>query len=151
MQERDRIRRNIDKYGWHCLHILPTKDGQPCFSYTIGLTQKYQSPEIVIFGLARERAHAILAVCADLLAEGGEILIDHPDDRVLQGGYKVVFRMVERRNHSEYLGTAVRYYESEAFDSVVLFLPDSSGRFPWEQGYDYINVDEALEIVNPAS
>jgi GNAT superfamily N-acetyltransferase len=52
---------HIEEYGWHCLHIAPRTGGQGAhFTYTIGLVASYQHPELMIFGLGREKAHGIL-------------------------------------------------------------------------------------------
>ena len=145
--QNQRIADNIRLYGWHCLHVSPTKEDQDKFSYSIGFGESYGAPEVLVFGLEREKAHALLDECAHLL-KGGHVI--HPgveDDDVLAGGYKVVFRPVRPDCFGEYLGTAVRYYQGKPFGTGVMFLPDRQHRFPWQAGYDDIPAGEALAIV----
>ena len=145
--QNQRISDNIREYGWHCLHVFPTKEGQDKFSYSIGFGKSYGSPEVLIFGLEREKAHALLNECAHLL-KGGHIIVPGVEDgSVLAGDYKVVFKSVRPDRFGEYLGTAVRYYKDKPFSAVVMFLPDRQHRFPWHQGYDYIPAGEPLAIV----
>ena len=145
--QNQRISDNIQKYGWHCLHVFPTEEDQDKFSYSIGFGESYNAPEILILGQEREKAHALLNVCAQLLKDGHLIVPDVDDSGVLNGGYNVVFRPVRPECVGGYLGTAVRYYQDRPFTAMVMFLPDRLHRFPWQTGYDYIPADEALGIV----
>ena len=151
MKGRERIAHDIAKYGWHCLHVFPDNEDQDHFTYTIGFSESFQGPEIAIFGLDRDRAHELLGVCASLLKEGARFEIGVPDGRLLKGGYKVIFREIAKEAFPEYLGTATRYFGNAEFQAFVMFFPDSKGRFPWESGYSYIRVNEALKIIVPAS
>lgn len=45
--QNQRISENIREYGWHCLHVFPTKESQDKFSYSIGFEESYGSPEIM--------------------------------------------------------------------------------------------------------
>ena len=102
--QNQRISDNIREYGWHCLHVFPTKEGQDKFSYSIGFGESYGSPEVLIFGLEREKAHALLNECAHLL-KGGHIIVPGVEDgSVLAGDYKVVFKSVRPDRFGEYLG-----------------------------------------------
>ena len=145
------IAEHIREYRWHCLHVFPTaSDSEHSnFSYSIGFTESFGQPEILIFGLSRDKAHALLAECASLLSDGAAFEPDVEDDRVLANGYKVVFRPVLASRFREYLGTARRYYGARNFSALVMYLPDRDGRFPWQSGYDGKNVDEAVSITGP--
>ena len=138
---------NIREYGWHCLHVFPTKDDQDQFSYSIGFGESYGAPEVLIFSFKREKAHALLNECAQLLKNGHTISPGVEDADILDGGYSVVFKSVRPEFFGEYLGTASRYYQGRTFSAVVMFLPDKEHRFPWQPGYDYIPADEPLAIV----
>jgi hypothetical protein len=146
---RSRIEQDIAKYGWHSLHVFPENETQNRFTYTIGFSETYNGPEVAIFGLDRERAHELIGICASLLAKGENLEVELPDDRLLKGGYKVMFREVVKEAFPEYFGTATRYFGNSDFRAVVMFFPDAQGRFPWEAGYSYIPVEEALKIVKP--
>lgn len=145
--QNQKIADNIGKYGWHCLHVSPSEEGQDRFSYSIGFGETYGAPEVLIFGRDRDNAHSLLNECADLLKAGHVIQPDVEDSNVLAGGYNVIFKSVRADCFGEYLGTARRYYQGKPFKAVVMFIPDREHRFPWQTGYDYIPADESLAIV----
>lgn len=147
----DVIAQHIRKYGWHCLHVHPTEGDDEAlkFSYSIGFTESFSQPEILIFGLSRDKAHALLSECASLLSSGTAFEPDVEDDRVLDNGYKVVFRPVLASRFGEYLGTARRYFGARSFSAIVMYLPDREGKFPWQSDYAGMDVDEALSITGP--
>ncbi|RNF83204.1 DUF4262 domain-containing protein [Montanilutibacter psychrotolerans] len=138
---------NIRAFGWHCLHVFPTQDNQDKFTYSIGFGESYGAPEVLIFGVEREKAHALLHECAYLLKNGHTIQPEVEDENILTGGYSVIFKCVRPEHFDEYLGTAVRYYQDKPFAAVVMFFPDRQHRFPWDEGYDYIPAGEPLAIV----
>ena len=139
---------HVRQYGWHCLHVFPTKDdgAHVGFTYSIGFVQSYDAPEVVIFGLSREKAHALLNQCAQLFATGDKVEPDVEDGRILARDFKVVFRSIPRAAYDEYLGTAVRYYGDSEFPALLMYLPDKSGLFPWQAGYSGMDASEALSI-----
>jgi hypothetical protein len=143
-----RIAENIREYSWHCLHIQPNFETQQAFSYTVGFSESFAAPEVLVFGLSHEKAHALLNECATALRRGHRFIPGVPDDSVLAGDYKVVFRALARENFGEYVGTALRYYGMTPFSAMVMFLPDSEHRFPWDPGYAYIPADEPMRIVD---
>jgi len=145
--QNQKIADNIEKYGWHCLHVAPCEDDEEPFSYSIGLAESYGAPEVLVYGVPREKAHALLNACASALKKGHSITPEAEDPELLSGGYKVVFKSVRPECFDEYLGTAERYYRDKPFGAVVMFLPDREHRFPWQTGYNYIRMDEALAIV----
>lgn len=146
-RQRQTAAEHIREFGWHCLHIFADEEGQENFTYTIGFAESFGAPEIVIFGLARDKAHALLGECAALLKAGNMIEPDVENPNVLAGGYHVVFKPVKAEHFDEYLGTANRYYQGRPFGAMVMFLPDREHRFPWSGGYDGPSADEALSIV----
>ncbi len=141
-----KVRADIARYGWHCLNVWPQQgDERPGFSYTIGLSESYGHPEIMIFGLG-DKAHGILAECANLVMKGTRFVPDEPSPDVLDGGYWVVFKPVRKDCFPEYLGTALRYYGKTPFEAFVLFWPDKAHRFPWEHAGQSLQA-EALSVV----
>ncbi len=137
------IEKDIRDYGWTCLHVFPTDDSHIQFSYSIGFAKSFSAAEVLVFGLAWEKAHSLLYACAEILKAGGSIPVDVEDDRVLQGGYKVIFKAVKPEAFGEYLGTACRFYANHVFRAVVMFLPDAQHRYPWQADYAYIDAREA--------
>ncbi len=145
--QNQKIADHIQEYGWHCLHVAPCEGDEEPFSYSIGFAESYGAPQVLVFGLSREKAHGLLNGCASALQKGHAIIPDVEDPQLLSGGYKVIFKSVRPEFFYEYLGTAQRFYGDKPCRAVVMFLPDREHRFPWQTGYSYIRMDEALTIV----
>jgi hypothetical protein len=142
-----KVRTDIKKFGWHCLNVWPRAgdNEHTAFSYTIGLTESYSHPEIMIFGLG-DKAHGVLTECANLIKKGTRFVEGEPNGDILSGDFKVIFKPVRKDRFSEYLGTALRYYGGHAFDAFVLFWPNKQHQFPWESAEPGVQA-EALHVV----
>ena len=141
-----KVRADIKKHGWHCLNVWPmVGEDRTAFSYTIGLAESYGHPEIAVFGLG-DKAHGILRDCANLVSTGTRFVEDQPNNDVLSGDYKVIFKSVRKDRFNEYFGTALRYYGSQPFDAFVLFWPNKQHEFPWEAPEPGMQA-EALHVV----
>jgi hypothetical protein len=128
-----KVRSDIQQYGWHCLHVYPRVGEEGVgFTYTIGLSESFQLPEIAIFGLDRDKSHAILSSCVDDIRGGIRYPLDVPLTDVVAKDVPVIFRAVRPELLDKCFGTAIRYYGKEPFQAVVMFWPTKEGRFPWE-------------------
>lgn len=128
-----KIADHIRDYGWHCLHVSPrVGETGASFTYTVGLHASYDHPELMIFGLDRDKSHAILTTCVDMIRSGTRFPTNEPVGNVLARDFKVMFRRVHPQHFGEYLGTAIRHYGHRNFGAFVLFWPDKEHRFVWE-------------------
>ena len=143
----EKVALDIQKFGWQCLHVAPRigEDGA-FFTYSIGLTESYKHPEILIFGLEKEKAHGILTECVDMIKSGMRFPIDEPVADVLAREFCVVFKPIRKDCFDQYLGTAVRYYGHQNFDAYVLFWPDKENCFVWDSSR-LSSQSEALDII----
>ena len=62
----NQIKINIEKYGLQVMGISAT-NYLPSFSYSVGLYESYQHPEIICFGLPTDLAHLIINDVANLI------------------------------------------------------------------------------------
>lgn len=143
------IAANIERHGWHCLHVDAELGDEEAFSCSIGFGERHGAPEVVVFGLPPDKAHALLSRCAALLAAGQALQSGLDDSRVLDNGYPVRFRPLRPDRYDEYFGTARRYYGERDFQALVLFWPDRKQRLPWQPGYDAPAQHEALAAALP--
>ena len=65
---------------------------------------------------------------------------------VISGDFEVMFKPVQQKAFSEYLGTAVNYY-NKPFRAWVMFWPDKSNILPFEESCEVSIQDEALNII----
>lgn len=141
-----KIKNNIDEYGWHFLFVFDPNGEHVDFSYTIGLEESFDHPEIVIFGLKKDSAHGILSAIVDDIKSG---VVMEPNKRlpnVIGGDFEVLFKPIVGSAYEDYLGTAVRYY-GKPFRAQVMFWPDKNNKLPQDEGCEVTIQDEALQIV----
>ncbi len=138
---------HIREFGWQCLRVSPREgdEGTP-FTYTIGLTETLQHPELAIFGLSRDTSHAILSDCVNAIRNGTEYPIDTPVAGVVSGDWLVQFREVRPEKLDDYFGTAARYYGKKKFRVLIMFWQNKSRKFPWETDVESIQ-KEAMNVV----
>jgi hypothetical protein len=142
-----KVSSDIQEYGWHCLHVSPRVGEEGAsFTYTIGLVLTYDHPELMIFGLGREKSHRILCKCVEMIKSGTQFPTNERVSDVLARDFDVVFKPVRKECFGEYLGTAVRHYGHKEFGAYVLFWPDKEDRFVWESS-ELSPQAEALRVV----
>jgi hypothetical protein len=143
----EKVASDIREYGWHCLHVAPRAGEEGAsFSYTIGLVPSYHHPELVIFGLGRDRSHRVLCECVDMIKSGTQFPVNERVAEVLARDFDVMFKPIRNECFGEYLGTAVRHYGHKEFGAYVLFWPDKENRFVWESS-ELPSQSEALHVV----
>lgn len=128
-----KVRADVQKYGWHCLHVYPRAGEEGIgFTYTIGLNESLDHPDIAIFGLDRDKSHQILSSCVDDIRNGTRYAVDVPLTQVVGGDVPVIFKAVRPDLAGRCFGTAVRYYGNKSPRVLVMFWPTRDGAFPWE-------------------
>ncbi|MBO7922585.1 DUF4262 domain-containing protein [Alteromonas sp. K632G] len=123
---------NIDKYGCHVLNIMEG-DGEPCFTYSIGIEKSQGKPDLVIQGLKRELAHNIVNDYKDRLLSGetfepGKYYSD------FIGGLDVCFIEVAKSHYKEYFGWGLWLNNGDNFRMLQLVWPTTEGVWPWHEG-----------------
>lgn len=143
----EKVANDIREYGWHCLHVAPRAGEEGAiFTYTIGLVHSYHHPELMIFGLGREKSHQILHECVEMIKSGTQLPINERVPDVLSRDFDVMFKPIRKEHFGEYLGTAIRQYGHKEFGAYVLFWPDKENRFVWEST-QLSSQSEALHVV----
>ena len=118
---------DIAKYGWHCIYILE-QDGQPPWTFTIGLFETWKHPELVIFGLKRQVAHEILNIVAVKLAKGERIDLSQPTDDLVHGASCLLVGVPEHHYRARF-GFARWYYQGDGFPVYQIVWPNREGYF----------------------
>lgn len=146
-----KMRADVQRFGWHCLSVHPRAgESGSQFSYTIGLSETFAHPEIMIFGLDSKVSHGILSDCVEMIRNGTAFSPDIDYPGVIGGDYKVMFKLVRKDCLPEYFGAAVRFYSEQDFHGLVMFWPDQHHRFPWQEAGSTAQ-REALDIVEQAN
>src|SRR4051812_17426834 len=100
---------NIEKFGWHVMLITEEKD-TPGWAFSVGLYHTFKRPEIVIFGLPKDRMHAFINVIGEDV-RAGRVYRSGLADTELIPGYTTMFQTVEKIWYGPFLGYATWFYE----------------------------------------
>jgi hypothetical protein len=130
-----RLLADVEKYGWHCVQVAGDAEG-PTYSFTVGLFQTYQHPELLIMGLDAEVAHGVLSVAVQNIAKGHRYREGQRDDSLIENGF-CHLKGIPSRLHRQYMGYAVWFYRNSPspFTALQVIWPDSEGRFAGEAGF----------------
>jgi hypothetical protein len=124
-----RIRSDIETYGWHVIKVYEDDEG-PGFAFTIGLFQRFEHPELILFGLPPDTMHLMLNGAGEAVRAGRRYTAGENSHDILEN-YSCTFRPVPRRHYKEYLGTARWYYQGDDFPVLQMVWPDREHRYPW--------------------
>lgn len=131
---REKIEGDIEQVGWSSIGVFNAVGDEPTpsFTYTIGLRETYDHPELIVYGLEAETAHGLIASAVDLLKEGAVLEDGGRYAKVLRG-HDVAARLVPEPGYP--LNVARMYYGDDV-RAVQLVWPDAAGKFPWEEDFD---------------
>jgi hypothetical protein len=133
----DEIAEVVREHGWFAASI---SDHDPPFLYSIGLMQTWDHPELIVFGLDLNNAHALLSGMIREIRAGRPFTQQGAYTVALAEDHRVGIRRVHPTQHPLYLGFAMGYCtylgRIGELEAVQVFWPDSGGKFPFEVGCD---------------
>lgn len=122
---------NINQYGCHVLMILEG-DGQPQFTYTIGINKMQSKPDLVIVGLKHELAHLFANGYKDRVL-AGEVFLPGKFYPGFLEGFDVCFVNVPKWRYKEYFGWGLWLHQGEDFEMLQMVWPTTDGLWPWNK------------------
>ena len=143
-----RVFEDVQTFGWHVVGVLPGSDGAPEFSFSVGFFETYDHPELVIFGLPMQVAHAIIGDCLVRIRQGAPFEAGQVRDDILKK-HSIAVLPVDREFYADYLGTAIGFYAGTDFPALQLVWPDKGNYFPWHPEFDsaYAGSQVILSVV----
>ena len=130
-EQEQRALANIEEFGCHVLNVMEG-EGQPNFSYSIGIEKKQSKPDLIIVGLKSELAHSMINNYKDRLLEG-EIFEPGNYYSDFLEGFDVCFIEVEKSHYGEYFGWGLWLNKSHDFNMLQLIWPTTDGVWPWNE------------------
>lgn len=121
---------NIEKYGLSVQYVFDNEENFQ-FSYSIGLYQTYQHPEIIIIGLRQELMHTIINNLANDIKNGKRYDAYTWSSNVLDD-FECYFIEVEKTKYDEYVLGDIRLYGGNNFPLLQCIYPTTKGIYPWE-------------------
>jgi len=130
-QQEEKALSDIKEIGCHILHIMEDEDN-PRFSYSIGIQEVSNHPEIIITGLQFELAHSIINEYNNKVKTGENFHTDRFYNGFLDN-FDVTFKMVKKKYFKEYFGWARWLYNGNNFNALQLIYPNVNGIWPWDE------------------
>jgi hypothetical protein len=130
----EKTKLNIDKFGLQVITVS-TESYNPTFAYSVGLTETYNHPEIICFGLPNDLAHQIINDVVEIIKKSGAIKTDKEYDNIFRDS-RATFLKVDKRNIDDYFGVALEYYKDMVFEALQLIWTDRNDKFPWEENFE---------------
>ena len=125
-----KLKNDVTKFGLQVMYVMEDETG-PGFSYSIGLFESYQHPEIIMIGLKQELAHTLINNMAYDIKKG-KIFSSLTFEAGILDDFKCYITEVEKSNYDNYVGQAQRYYKGDAFPLLQCVYPTVKGIYPWE-------------------
>jgi len=128
----------VREHGWFAASV---SDHEPPFLYCIGLMQTCGHPELIVFGLDAQSAHALVSSLVREILSGRsfaqrQVAVVRVGEEDLRAG----FRVVHPTQHPLYLGFAMGYCRYVGglveLQAVQVFWPDRDEQLPFEAGCD---------------
>ena len=133
MDESDRkALSDIEEYGCHVLNVMEG-EGEPSFSYSIGINKKQEKPDVIIFGLKSKLAHSMINNYRNRLLEG-EIFAPGNYYSGFIEGFDVCFVEVNKKHYKEHFGWGLWLHDGNDFKMLQLVWPTTDGIWPWSEG-----------------
>jgi hypothetical protein len=122
---------NINEYGWHAVNVIED-DNHPPWSFTIGLFETWDHPELIIIGRSRATSYEMLKTLSNDIELNSPPDLTDPDGHLLLG-MKCLFVEVLPRYYSDYVGFARWFYRKRHFPLYQIVWPNTDGLYPWDQ------------------
>jgi hypothetical protein len=122
---------NIREFGWHCVNVIED-DGHPPWTYTIGLYETWNYPEIIIIGRSRATAHHALNAVATALEKDHRPDLNLPTLDLIPGA-RCLLLEVSPHYYSDYVGFALWFYRKRHFPLYQIVWPNHESLYPWDE------------------
>lgn len=128
------VREIIARVGWAVIGTPVPETPRVMMSYSVGISETLDRPEIVVFGLPTEVGRNLINTLAGRWRDGEAVRVGVPIERLLEGFDAYVLPVpkgvTERRLF------VANHLMDESYECVQLVWPDSAGRFPWQADFD---------------
>jgi hypothetical protein len=132
MDESDRmLLAHIEEFGCHVISVSYPSDEHLQFTYSVGIQKSSGAPEVIVIGLKRELAAAIVNDYNKQVQAGARFSTNKLYEGFLEGFF-VCFSLVPKTQYHDHFGSNLWLYKNDSFDVLQLIWPSTSGVWPWE-------------------
>jgi hypothetical protein len=128
---------NINQHGYHITYVAAGTE--PSFCYSTGIYKSFGIPESFISSLPQNLSGELVGNYARKFKDVTVVPVDQKISD-LSDRFPVYLIDVPTANLKEYALSSIRLYGDNYFKCVQLIYPDTMGKFPNDDGYDYDQV-----------
>lgn len=125
---------SIERQGYYVCNFA-TNGYLPPFSYTVGFTESWRHPEVIVMGLPVQTNASVLTFAAELVAQGEKLTPGWEYSDFIRD-YPVQFVRVRKQHIPDYFGYGLHYYGGAVFSALQLVWPAKDSTWPWESAFD---------------
>ncbi|MFC5480329.1 DUF4262 domain-containing protein [Massilia suwonensis] len=122
---------DIAEHGLHIINVCG-EDDLPPFSYSLGIEQSLNLPELIVVGLRAEVGQSVINACYEQMRSGTPIASGMRVSGLLGGDFECLLGEVSDTNRKQYMGWTSWLYKDAGFRAYQIIFPNTSGVFPWE-------------------
>lgn len=125
----------IKDCGWQVTQVFDPKGRDPDFSYSIGMYETLQQPELIIIGLPIKNAGNLINLYGRRIRDDGRIYrAGEFFDDLIEGYDAFLIDVSNSPIKEEYAKSAGWYYDRGDFPMLQLVWPSIDRKWPWEPG-----------------
>jgi len=135
-QAEQNVLNHIRDHGWSIMHVFDPEYKSPNFSYSIGMFEGLQSPEVIIFSMDQNDALNIINLIGEHVKTAGPIEIGKIYKEFMKEPFVCTFIKVDKVHYKEYFGFDLWFYGSDNFPVLQCVWSDQNGKYPWEGDFN---------------
>lgn len=143
MSHRDKVVFMLEREGWAMDAVKARGDLDPpipTYAYTIGIEDRFEFPELCIFGLTPVACRGLFGMVVDALAGGTDFPVGPAFIGLLDGGQPSAFLPVDATAAVGMFPALAEHHRlvegaPDGFRMVQLAWPDPAGALPWEPAF----------------
>jgi hypothetical protein len=123
------VETHIRDFGYHLTYVYE----EPPFCYSVGFSQTWNHPELLVYGLGFDDAAIVLTGLAGTVRAGRRFADGDVDSDTFDR--PVAFVAIPPDERFGRFIVTIEYYSVD-FDALQVVTSDGAGRFPWQADYD---------------
>lgn len=137
---------NVEKHGWHSVHVFDPEGVAPGFSYSVGFPKTLAAPEFIVFGLPSKLMHNMLWGVFEQIKSGTQAEHGRRWSDLIEGFDCVSLIADHDHLFSEYLISSKWFWTQTGHTGVppvmqLVWPGKLGGLFPWDPGCSELVMD----------
>lgn len=125
----------IDEFGWSVTSVADPQNMSPPFSYSIGMYERFEQPEVLVIGQRPQLGLSIVNTYGHRL-KASEYFVCGRNYAGFLLNFDVTFIDIDAEMASKtYTLSARWFYRGTQFPLRQVVWPDKSGNYPWDAGW----------------